>query len=391
MKRAGGFAFVLVLLVAAFLLGLVSTRLSGEPASSGVAETPRHRERPSAAVDEIRRELENAYYRSIPESILYEPTIDAILTGLDDPHTDYLTPAEYSSLRTSTAGSYTGVGLTVSPSRDGLLVTSTLGGPARQAGIRRGDVIVRIDGRRTGELSFERSLALITGDEGTLVRLTVRRPRDGARHFALVRREIDVPSVRQRLLSVRQEAVGYIRVLAFPDNSAQRIERAATKLVRRGAKGLILDLRDNPGGLVTQAVHTVSLFVAKGVVCTTAGLHQDGRVFHVTGDATLPELPLVVLVNDSSASAAEIVAAALKEHERAVVVGRRTYGKASVQSIRPLSDGGALKLTTATYRTPGGVDLAEHGVRPDVRARDDVRTRADEALARAGRALLNLL
>jgi carboxyl-terminal processing protease len=283
------------------------------------------------------------------------------------------------------------VGLTVAPSKPGLLVTSTLGGPAREAGIRRGDLIVRIQGRPAGELSFEQSLSLITGEKGTLVRLTVKRARQGTIHFALVRQEIDVPAVRARIVAMRGPEVGYVRLLSFPAGSAGRLERAARKLVRQGAKGLIIDLRDNPGGLVSPAVAAVSLFVDDGVVCSTAGLHLNRRVFRASGEARFPRLPLVVLVNPSSASSAEIVAAALQDHRRAVIVGGRTFGKASVQSIRPLTNGGALKLTTATYRTPRGVDLAEAGVRPDVRAYDDPRTRPDEGLARAQRVLLNLL
>jgi carboxyl-terminal processing protease len=161
--------------------------------------------------------------------------------------------------------------------------------------------------------------------------------------------------------------------------------------VRRGAEGVIVDLRDNPGGLISQAIAAVSLFVDDRIVCTTAGLHQSPRVFRTSGEPRFPRVPLVVLVNAASASAAEIVAAALQEHERAVIVGRRTFGKASVQSIRPLANGGALKLTTATYRTPNGRDLAEKGVRPAVRAYDDPRTRPDEALARAQRILLSLV
>jgi carboxyl-terminal processing protease len=390
MKRAGGIAFVLLLLVAAFLLGLLSTRLSDE-SSPKLGERLRDRDRPAVALNQVRQELASAYYRPVPERVLYEPTISAILRELDDPYTDYLTPTEYAALRNRTARSYTGVGLSVSPSKRGLLVTSTYGGPARKAGIRRGDLIVRIQGRSAGELSFEQSLSLITGEKGTLVRLTVKRARQGTIHFALVRQEIDVPSVDSRLVEVRGTEVGYVRLLSFPGGSAGRLERAAKKLVRQGAAGLIIDLRDNPGGLISQAVETVSLFVEKGVVCTTAGLHQDGRVFQASGDVRFPSLPLVVLVNPSSASAAEIVAAALQDHDRAVVVGRRTFGKASVQSIRPLSNGGALKLTTATYLTPRGVDLAETGVRPDIRAFDNVRTQTDEALTRARRALLQLL
>jgi carboxyl-terminal processing protease len=390
MRRAGGFAFVLLLLVAAFLLGLLSTRLSDEP-SSKLGERLRDHDRPAVALNQVRQELASAYYRRVPERVLYEPTIRAILRELGDPYTDYLTPAEYAALRNRTARSYSGVGLSVAPSRRGLLVTSTYGGPARKAGIRRGDLIVRIQGRSAGELSFEQSLSLITGEKGTLVRLSVKRPRQGTIHFALVRQEIDVPSVDRRLLQVRGSKVGYVRLLSFPGGSAGRLERATRKLVRQGAAGLIVDLRDNPGGLISQAVETVSLFLEKGVVCATTGLHQDRRVFQASGDVRFPRLPLVVLVNPSSASAAEIVAAALQDHDRAVVVGRRTFGKASVQSIRPLSNGGALKLTTATYLTPRGVDLAESGVRPDIRALDNVRTKTDEALTRARRALLQLL
>jgi carboxyl-terminal processing protease len=391
MKRAGGFAFVLVLLVAAFLLGLLSTRLSDEPSSARLGDRLRDRDRPAVAINQVRQELASAYYRPVPERVLYEPTISAILRELGDPYTDYLTPAEYAALRNRTARSYTGVGLSVAPSKSGLLVTSTYGGPARKAGIRRGDLIVRIQGQPAGGLSFEQSLSLITGEKGTLVRLAVKRARQGTIHFALVRQEIDVPSVDGRLVKVRGVELGYVRLLSFPAGSAGRLERATKRLVRQGAKGLIVDLRDNPGGLISQAVETVSLFVEKGVVCTTAGRHRERRVFQASGDVRFPSLPVVVLVNPSSASAAEIVAAALQEHDRAVVVGRRTFGKASVQSVRPLSNGGALKLTTATYLTPRGVDLAEAGVRPDIRAFDDLRTRTDEALTRARRALLQLL
>ena len=390
MRRAGGFAFI-VLLLLAFLLGLLATRLSDGRSSAGVAAGVRDRARPSEAINQVRQELASAYYRPVPERVLDEPTVRGILRELGDPYTDYLTPAEYDSLRNRTARSYTGVGLTVAPSKGGLLVTSTLGGPAREAGIRRGDLIVRIQGRPAGQHSFEQSLSLITGEKGTLVRLTVKRPRQGTIHFALVRQEIDVPSVRARIVATPGPEVGYIRLLSFPAGSAGRLERAARKLVRQGAKGVIIDLRDNPGGLISQAIAAVSLFVDEGVVCTTAGLHQNRRVFRASGEARFPRLPLVVLVNPSSASSAEIMAAALQDHRRALVVGRRTFGKASVQSIRPLTNGGALKLTTATYRTSRGVDLAEAGVRPDLRAYDDPRTRPDEGLARAQRVLLKLL
>ena len=390
MRRAGGLAFIILLLLA-FLVGILVTRLSESASPTTVAEPVPNRERSEEAIGQVRQELVNAYYRSVPETVLSEPSIPEILRELDDPYTEYLSPAEFSTLKTRTAQSYSGVGLTVAPSRRGLLVTSTLGGPAREAGIRRGDLIVRIEGRPAGQLSFEHSLSLITGQKGTLVRLTVKRARQGTIHFALVRQEIDAPSLRMRLVAGRGAKHGYIRLHSFRAGTAAHLERAVRRAVRGGAKGVIVDLRDNPGGLISQAIASVSLFVDEGVVCTTAGLHQNRREFRASGDPRFPDVPLVILVNAASASAAEIVAAALQEHERALVVGRRTFGKASVQSIRPLANGGALKLTTATYRTPRGHDLAEKGVRPTIRAYDDPRTRTDEGLSRAQRILLNLV
>ena len=391
MRRAGGLAFFILLLLA-FLVGLLVTRLSESASPTTVVDDPvPDRESSSEAIGQVRQELVNAYYRPVSETVLSESSIPEILRELDDPYTEYLSPAEFATLKTRTARSYSGVGLTVAPSRRGLLVTSTLGGPAREAGIRRGDLIVRIQGRPAGELSFEQSLSLITGEKGTLVRLTVKRARQGTIHFALVRQEIDAPSLRTRLVTGPGAKHGYIRLHSFRAGTAAHLERAVRSVVRSGAKGVIVDLRDNPGGLISQAIASVSLFVDEGVVCTTAGLHQNRHEFRTSGDPRFPDVPLVILVNAASASAAEIVAAALQEHERALVVGRRTFGKASVQSIRPLANGGALKLTTATYRTPRGHDLAEKGVRPSIRAYDDPRTRTDEGLSRAQRILLNLV
>jgi carboxyl-terminal processing protease len=390
MKRAGGIVVVALLVAAAFFAGWHVTR-TADPSSSGVGAGVRDAEASAGVLAEMRRELASAYYRRVGPAVLYKSTIAETLAALDDPYTEHLSAEEYDSLRSRTARSYTGVGLTVESSRRGLLVTSALEGPAREAGIRRGDLIVRIDGRRAGSLSFEESLSLITGETGTLVRLTVVRARQGTLRFALVREQITAPSLRTRLLSDRHTKLGYVRLISFRAGSAARVQQATQRLLRKGAKGLVLDLRGNPGGLISQAVETVSIFLEDGVVCTTAGLHQERRVYTVTNFTPFPKVPLVVLVDSGSASAAEIVAAALRDHGRAVVVGRHTFGKASIQSIRPLSDGTALKLTTATYLTPKGLDLARHGVRPRVRAVDEPRTRADEALLAAEHTLLKLI
>jgi carboxyl-terminal processing protease len=321
--------------------------------------------------------------------VLEQPTITGLLRELGDPNTDFLTAVEYDSLKSRTARSYSGVGLTVEPSRAGLVVTSALNGPAREAGIRRGDIIVRIEGQPAGKLTFDQALNLIKGEKGTVVHLTLRRPEHGRLRVTVVRQEITLPSLRVRLIRFHGAKLGYLRLLSFPDATAQRLGQATASLVRRGAQGIVLDLRDNPGGLLNEAVRAVSIFLEDGVVCTVAGLHQDEMTYEVSGSATYPKLPLVLAVNRGSASASEIVAAALQDHARAVIVGRRTYGKASVQSIRPLSNGTALKLTTAMYRTPAGRDLTGYGIRPKFRVGDDPLTDVDEVLRAAELALLD--
>jgi carboxyl-terminal processing protease len=381
-RRAAGIALVTVLLAGAFALGLFFTARSPAILPQADAPPPAANKGPSA-IEEVRQALIGSYYRAVGPAVLREQTIAGLLEQLRDPNTDYLTATEYEALKNRTARSYSGVGLTVEPSRAGLVVTSALSGPARAAGVRRGDIIVRIEGRPAGKLTFEQALNLIKGEKGTVVHLTIRRPKEERLSITVVRQEIAVPSLRARALRFQGTKMGYIRLLSFPDATAERLREAVGALVERGAKGVILDLRDNPGGLLPQAVRAASVFLDEGVVCTVAGLHQAETAYEVTGTASYPNLPLVIAVDRGSASAAEIVAAALQDHGRALVIGRRTYGKASVQSIRPLSNGAALKLTTAMYRTPTGRDLTDRGVRPKLRVSDDPLTRLDEVL-RAG-------
>ncbi|HLM94304.1 MAG TPA: S41 family peptidase [Gaiellaceae bacterium] len=387
MRRAGGFALILLLLGVAFGLGLFLTRSGGLAGNSTKSVA-----RPTQAdpVAEVREQLAENYYRELGPKVLSRQTIPELLEALGDPNTEYLSAAEYTSLKNRTSRSYSGVGLTVEPSRAGLVVTSALRGPARQAGVRPGDTIVRIEGRPAGRLTFDQSVNLIKGETGTVVHLTVRRENGRRLNFTVVRSDVAVPSLTARLVRFAGTKIGYVRLQSFPASSAQRVNDATEVLVRRGAKGIILDLRDNPGGLLTEAVRTTSVFLDQGVVCTVAGLHQEETVYEVNGGAEFPRLPVTVLVNGGSASAAEIVAAALADNERAVVVGQRTYGKASVQSIRPLATGRALKLTTATYLTPSGADLAGHGIRPSVKVDNDPLTERDEMIRAAERVLAEL-
>lgn len=383
-------AAVALLVAGAFLLGFWVTR-AAEPAAGPAATTDPRPSRSSRLLEEVRSELASSYYRSIDPAVLRKRTVDGMIQALHDPHTAYLSPSEFQALKDRTEGSYSGIGLTVGPTKEGLLVTSAFAGPARAAGIRRGDVIVSIDGARTGRIGFQRSLALIKGEKGTIVHLKIRRPNRGTLEFTVVRREIDVPIVRAHVIRTPKGKVAYVHVLSFPAATTDRVDQILRRLVGRGAKGAILDLRENPGGLLSEAVATVSLFVEKGLVCSTDGVHDEAREYRVSGGAAYPRLPLVVIVDRGSASAAEIVAAALRDHKRAVVVGVRTFGKASVQSIERLTNGGALKVTTATYLTPAGEDISPKGIHPRVRSLDDPLTGRDEALRAARKALLAAL
>jgi carboxyl-terminal processing protease len=384
MRRAGGIAGVFLLLAGAFVLGLLLTHPRGDGEGSLASAS---RDRPPEVIDEVRHQLVTSFYRSVPAAALNEPTIDGVLARLEDPYTDYLTAEEYGSLKARTARSYSGVGLTVGPARGGLVVKAALQGPARRAGIRPGDLIVAIDGRRVRAIPFQRSLDLIKGEEGTHVNLVVRRPREGTLRFTVRRQEIALSAVRARTIDLGPIELGHVRVLSFRANAGERVDQRATALVQAGADGIVLDLRGNPGGLLAQAVRSVSVFLEDGVVCITEGKHHGRRVYEVRGRASLPKVPVVVLVDGDSASAAEIVAGALGDNGRAVVVGDRTYGKAFVQSVRELSNGAALKLTTAVFLTPSGRNLTTRGLRPDVRAVDDPVTRTDEALRAAERLL----
>lgn len=339
---------------------------------------------------EVRDTLSRRYYRQVSPEILAQPTIPLLLHALGDPHTEYLTPEEYAGLRERTSGRYQGVGLTVSRSEGGLSVTSARQGPAYEAGIRPGDLIISIDGEATGTIDFARALHLMRGTAGTSVKLTVRRP--GAPRsidFRVVRSDVGLPQVKTRLLRSAAGAMGYIHILSFSEDVSSRVRQAVDNLERRGARGLILDLRGNPGGLLTEAIAVTSLFVERGVVCSLRGVHQAYRDFLVTGATAEPAAPLAVIVDGNTASAAEVVAAALRDHGRAEVLGVRTYGKSTVQSVVPLSNGGALRLTTASYLTPLGATIGGTGIAPAHRALDRSTTVEDEALL-AARKLLRL-
>jgi carboxyl-terminal processing protease len=338
-----------------------------------------------SVVDEVRSALAARYYRPVPDRVLQLGSVGQIISALRDPYTAYLAPPDYRLVRQETASAYTGIGVSLLPSPRGYEVVSLPDGPAARAGVRVGDTIVRIDGAAAARLSMTHALTAILGRPGTTVRLGLRR---GARTLELrVRRElVQAPVVQARLLSYAGERWGDVRLSGFRTGAAVVLGREVRRLERQGARGFVLDLRQNPGGLLEEAVAVSSLFLDRGVVVSLAGRHEPRKVFRAVGGVATRE-PLVVLVDRFSASSAEIVAAALRDHHRATLVGERTFGKALVQSIDPLHNGAALELTIARYFTPSGTDISNVGVAPQIHAVDDWRTTQDEALAAALRVL----
>jgi len=315
-------------------------------------------------LDRVKRE----YIEPVSDRQLMANAVRGMLAELD-PHSQYLDPREYNEIRISTSGTFTGVGLEVQTDDGKIVVVSPIEGtPADRAGIRSGDTILAINGEIVDHGNIGQTIALMRGPAGSRVRLTVAR--DGQPEplaFDLKRSAVEVHSVNARLLD---SGFGYARISRFTDTTAKDLRRAIAELNDKtadGLPGLVLDLRDNPGGVVDAAVEVADCFLEQGLIVTASGRTRDATFRHeaVPGDL-LAGAPLVVLVNGGSASASEIVAGALQENHRATIAGTRTFGKGSVQTVIPLSEGSAIKLTTARYFTPSGVSIQGLGISPDV-------------------------
>ncbi|MGB7767469.1 MAG: S41 family peptidase [Verrucomicrobiia bacterium] len=302
---------------------------------------------------------------------------DALKGMIDslDPHSEFMDPEEYQELQSDTEGMFGGLGLVVTMKDDYVTVVTPMDGtPGFRAGILAGDRIVKINGRSAEKLSLQDVVEQLRGDPGTQVTVTIQRPSSGlTRDFTLTRAVINLDMVKdtngKQEFPLGPDKIGYIRIAQFGDNTSSELEGALKKLKAQGLKALILDLRDNPGGLLDEAVGVCSKFLPRGqlVVSTEGRDSSQNTVRRADGHGDeLKGIPIVVLVNLGSASASEIVTGCLQDLHRAVVLGEKTFGKGSVQSIFPLDDGSALKLTTAKYYTPSHRVIQEHGITPDI-------------------------
>lgn len=311
--------------------------------------------------------IEKQYVDKVNTKELVYGAIKGMLETLD-PHSNFMPPDIYTQLKTDTAGKFGGLGIEVWVNKDGVLtvVTPMEGTPAWKAGIKPGDRIIKIDGVSTKGMSIVEATSKIRGEVGSEVRFTVAREgQPKPLEMKMKRVNIDVKSVKQEMLAGNY---GYIRLNHFQEKSGQEVKAALDKFGKNGKlNGVILDLRNNPGGLLDEAVETANLFIDSGVIVSTIGRSKDDKdVKHARSGVARLDFPMVVLVNGSSASAAEIVAGALKDHKRALIAGQRTFGKGSVQTVIPLAEDVGLKLTIARYYTPNGTSIQAKGIEPDI-------------------------
>jgi carboxyl-terminal processing protease len=335
-------------------------------------------------VTDIQSELRSGYYVPVNTPALARASVDGMLASLHDPYTYYLDPAGRVAMERETQGLFVGVGVQVLQRGSDVVITSVFpGSPAAAGGLKAGDVIVAVNGRSVVGAPLNTVVSAIRGVQGTSVRMEVRASSGATTTATMVRSVIHLQLVRSSLVQVHGRKVGVIRLFEFDQGAAASVRSAVSSLTRNGATAIILDLRSNPGGLVGEAVDVVGVFVPKGSsVVTTQGLH-DPRLTLKTTSAPATRVPLVVLVDRFSASASEIVAGALRDDGRALLVGQRTFGKAVVQTTATLPNGGALHYTIARYLTPKGFDLNHKGLTPNVLAVDNPKTVVDEALQRA--------
>ena len=315
---------------------------------------------------EVLREVEKNYVEpQDPHKLIYG-AIKGMVKSLD-PHSSFMTKDEYQELMTETKGSFSGVGIEITIKDDVLTVVSPIEGtPAYKAGMKAGDRIIKIEGKSTKGMTLLDAVKNIRGPKGSEVELTVvRKGRNEPLTFKIKRDVIPLKSVRYHQLTPE---IGYVRISNFQSHTTRDLKDALRKLETKGGlKGLVLDLRNNPGGLLSQAVKVSDLFLDEGVIVSTRGRNSAQNIsMNAHKNGTERKYPIIVLVNGGSASASEIVAGAMQDNKRALILGTRTFGKGSVQTIIPLGDGSGLRLTTARYYTPSGRSIQLSGIVPDV-------------------------
>jgi carboxyl-terminal processing protease len=360
LKKQPFVAILVVLLPVLLVLGLW---LGGHPSElPGFVRNAFVSNHETQVVNEAIEKVASDYYRPVSKASLSSSSIAGMVSSLHDPYSTYLTPSEFKGF--DQPASFAGIGVSVNPAPAGLRIVRVFdSSPAQRAGLKAGDTIVAVNGRSLHGIPSSTSTALVKGPPGTDVRLTLASATGKKRTVTVTRATISEPVVASEMRTAHGLKLGWVYLATFSEGSHGELYDAVQGLLKQGARGLVFDLRADGGGLVSEARLVASVFVPSGVIVTTRGRTQPTVVLTAAGGAIPTRIPVVVLVDHNTASASEIVTAALQDHHRATVVGTHTYGKGVFQELEPLSDGGAIKITVGEYYTPNGRNLGGSGVK----------------------------
>lgn len=372
---------VVVLLLVLLVGGIGANLFFKSAVASELASLPKRMQ----LVHDIYEIISNYYVDNVDENKLIDGAIKGMVGQLD-PYTTYLDPDQYKDMQTDLLdGQFGGIGIVITVKDDKLTIVSPIKGtPGEKAGLQGGDVILEVDGKSTKGISSDTAVKWMRGQAGTKVKITVQRGEADPVKYEITRAMIQVPYSDYQL---RKDGIGYITISEFGQGVGKDVTKAMQDLTAKGAKGIILDLRNNPGGLLTEAVNIGSLFIDKGTIVSVKQREGEKEVMEVNRFVKHYHLPLVVLVNGGSASASEIVAGAVQDTGVGVLLGTKTFGKGTVQQVVPLSDGSAIKITIARYYTPKDRFIHEAGLVPDVvvelnqdQAKKGIDTQLDKAV-----------
>ncbi|CCU80099.1 Carboxyl-terminal protease [Halanaerobium saccharolyticum subsp. saccharolyticum DSM 6643] len=320
--------------------------------------------------------LQNYYVEDVDFETLIEGAIDGMLNKVDR-YSYFMSASEYEEMQQEYEGHYGGIGIVITMRDNKLTIVSPIKNtPGEKAGLRAGDVISAIDGKKTAEMSQMKAVDMMRGEEDTDVILTIKRGDEDPFDVEITRKDIEVPYVETEM---KTEDIGYISLAQFIEDVGTDVEKAVANLKEQGARGIILDLRNNPGGLLNEAVNVASVFLDEGVVVSVRQKDETERVLEVNEKISSDtQIPLIVLINQGSASASEIVAGAVQDYDRGKLIGTTTFGKGVVQSVVPLKDGSAVSITTARYYTPDGNYIHEKGIEPGTNVELDLEAAQED-------------
>lgn len=371
MKKFGKFILALILVAGVGFTGFTLGQNSSVSKSSSTRDAEH-----IAQMEGLKSLLDQNFLFDYDDEQIYGGSLKGMFANLGDPYTAYYTPDEFKKLMESLNGRYSGIGLSVQASKEGYIKAVSVfdDSPAKEAGIESGDYITKVNGKAFGPNQLEEAVAEIKGEPGSDVTLTILRTEEGTTNskefdVKVTRADVNVDTIDDDILEVRGKKIGYIHIKAFDDITWKDFSDSYSKLMAQDIDGLILDVRNNPGGALDVVINIADNFLDEGVIVTTKD--KKGNVATEKSDANASDIPMVVLQNENSASASEILAGAMKDRGRAKVIGTQSFGKGVVQKVFNLEDGAGAKITISEYFTPNGTQINKVGVTPDIKVESD--------------------